>query len=263
MSTLSSPSVTRAAPAIARIGRLERITLGERVHAELRDLLMSGEIAPGEKMSLRSVAETLGVSIMPVRQAVSRLVADHALEVLPNRAVRVPPMTHARFREITRVRLAVEGFAAQEAARNRSAADLSALQRFEEAFRAEAHSSRPRADRAVRANKELHFALYRATGLPTLTGIIEGLWLKIGPVLNFDLKVSPERLRSGGAVEHHRRLVAAVERGEAEAARRALMDDIAEAARFIESTGRLADAPMAATALRPSAAATATRRQPR
>ncbi|HEX6980200.1 MAG TPA: GntR family transcriptional regulator [Alphaproteobacteria bacterium] len=239
MSNLSSPRSIETAMAIAKIGRLERVTLGERVHAELRDLLIGGELAPGQKMSLRSVAETLGVSIMPVREAVARLVADQSLEVLPNRAVRVPLMTRTRFRELTTVRLAVEGFAAEAAARNRSASDLAAMRRFEEAFLAEAHSPRPRLARAVRANKELHFAVYRATGLPTLVGIIEGLWLKIGPVLNLDLKASPARLRTGGAAEHHRRLVAAIEAGDAAAARDALVGDIKGAAAFIESTGRL------------------------
>jgi len=239
MSTLSSPRPIKTPSAIAQIGRLERATLGDRVHTELRELLMSGELAPGQRMSLRSVAETLGVSMMPVREAVSRLVADQSLEVLPNRAVRVPLMTRARFRELTTVRLAVEGFAAEQAARNHAEADLAVMRQFEEAFLAEARSPDPHAERAVRANKELHFAVYRATGLPTLVGIIEGLWLKIGPVLNFDLKASPERLRTGGATEHHRRLVAAMHAGDGAAARKALIADIEGAASFIESTGRL------------------------
>ncbi|HZW47440.1 MAG TPA: GntR family transcriptional regulator [Microvirga sp.] len=238
---MSSPRNTETPSAIAQIGRLERVTLGERVHTELRELLMSGELAPGQKMSLRSVAETLGVSMMPVREAVARLVSDQSLEVLPNRAVRVPLMTRSRFKELTRVRLAVEGFAAEEAARSRTEPDLAAMQSCEEAFLTEARSPDPQADRAVRTNKEFHFAVYRATGLPTLVGIIEGLWLKIGPVLNFDLKASPERLRTGGATEHHRRLLTAVKLGDAAAARQALVDDIRGAASFIESTGRLLD----------------------
>ena len=68
----------------------ERITLGTQVYDALRDLLIAGGLAPGERLSLRTVAERLGTSMMPAREAVSRLVADEALEVLPNRAVRVP-----------------------------------------------------------------------------------------------------------------------------------------------------------------------------
>jgi len=241
MRKLSSPRAVEPSTALSWAGGSERITLGERVHAQLRELLMSGELAPGQKMSLRRVAEALGISMMPVREAVARLVADQSLEVLPNRAVRVPLMTRSRFRELTRVRVAVEGFAAAEAARTRAATDLVAMRGFEQAFLAEAHNPNPRAEHAVRANKQLHFAVYQATALPTLVAIIEGLWLKIGPVLNLDLKVSPDRLRTGGAVEHHRRLLAAIEAGDSAGAREALVDDITGAAKFIESTGRLLD----------------------
>jgi DNA-binding GntR family transcriptional regulator len=242
MINLSSPRTLEPPVQEVSVDTVERVTLGGRVHSRLRELLMSGELAPGQKMSLRSVAETLGVSMMPVRQAVAQLVADQSLEMLPNRAVRVPLMTRSKFKELTTVRLAVEGFAVEQAALNRAAADLAAMRRFEDAFLEEARNSQPRAEHAVRANKELHFAVYRATGLPTLVGIIEGLWLKIGPVLNLDLKLSPERLRTGGAVECHRRLLAAVEAREPDGARAALVADITGAAKFIESTGRLIDA---------------------
>ena len=242
MTNLSSPRTIEPPVPAASTDTAERVTLGRRVHSHLRELLMSGELAPGQKMSLRSVAETLGVSMMPVRQAVAQLVADRSLEMLPNRAVRVPLMTRSKFKELTTVRLAVEGFAVEQAARSRAATDLAAMRRFEDAFEEEARNPHPRAEHAVRANKELHFAVYRATGLPTLVGIIEGLWLKIGPVLNLDLKLSPERLRTGGAVECHRRLLEAVEAREPAGARAALVADITGAARFIESTGRLIDA---------------------
>ena len=93
---------------------LDRQTLGERAYAQLADLLISGRLAPGEKLSLRSAADVLGVSIMPVREAVSRLVADKALEVTPNRAVRVPLMSAEQFRDLTKVRIAIEGHAAEQ-----------------------------------------------------------------------------------------------------------------------------------------------------
>ncbi len=225
--------------ALASIGRLERVTLGERVYAELRGLLIAGELAPGERLSLRRVAASLGTSMMPVREAVARLVADEALEVAPNRSVRVPLMTVTKFRELTAVRVAVEGFAAEQAALHREERDLAAMRRLDAAFRREATSARPNATRAVRVNKDLHFAVYHAARLPTLVGIIEGLWLKIGPVINLDIKVSSGRLTTGGAERHHARLVAAVERQDGKEAREALVADILGAAAFIEATGRL------------------------
>jgi DNA-binding GntR family transcriptional regulator len=229
------------ASANATIDPVERVTLGQQVYAELRELLMAGELAPGDKLSLRAVAGRLGVSMMPVRQAVSRLVTDDALEVLPNRAVSVPVMTIAKFRELTRVRVAVEGFAAEEGALARSDADLHALAMHEAAFRREAQSHTPDLARAVRANKDLHFAVYAAAGLPALVAIIEGLWLRIGPVLNLDMKVSGERLAQGGAADQHARALAAIAARDGPAARAAIVADITAAAAFIEASGRLPD----------------------
>lgn len=218
----------------------ERPTLGARVHAELRDLLISGQLQPGEKVSLRMLADRLGVSMQPVREAVSRLIADEALEVLPNRAVRVPIMTQVRFVELTAIRQAIEGFAVERAAIERSTGDLAEILRQERLFRRAARAPAPAADAAVLANRDLHFAVYRAARLATLIPIIEGLWLRIGPVLNLDMRASPERLASGHAVECHSRLVTAIEQGQPAAARAALNDDIEGAASFIRERGGLA-----------------------
>lgn len=218
----------------------ERVTLAHRVFAELRDTLIAGRLSPGDKVSLRSVAEDLGVSMQPVREAVARLVADEALEVLPNRAVRVPIMTLARFRELTRIRLAIEGFAASAAAEARTSADLATIHHYDEAFRRQCAAALPDQGAAVRANQALHFAVYRAAQLPTLVLIIEGLWLRIGPVLNLDMRASPERLRLGAAESCHRALVKALEARDAARARAALEADIRGAADFIEGRGVLA-----------------------
>ena len=222
---------------LADVVPIRRETLGERVYVTLRDRLAAGEIAPGEALSLRSLAQMLGVSMMPVRDAVTRLVADDALQVLPSRAVRVPEMTLAEFRDLTAVRIEIEGAAVERAAAARTAEHLAAIDRHVEAFRAAATA--PDMAGAVRANRDLHFAVYAAAGLPPLTAIIEGLWLRIGPVLNYDMRSSPERLASSGARDCHARLAAAVRASDGAAARRALSDDIEGAAAFIERTGRL------------------------
>ena len=203
-------------------------------------MLVEGVLSPGEKISLRTMAGRLGVSMQPVREAVSRLVADRALEVLPNRAVRVPILTLEQFRELTAIRLAIEGFATERAAEFRRREDLAVMRKHEAAFRRQGATVSPHLPAAVAANHAFHFALYRAAGLPELLPIIEGLWLRIGPVLNLDMRSSPRRLAEGGAEAHHAALVAALSVGDAEGARAALAADIAGSAAFIETTGRLA-----------------------
>ena len=217
-------------------------TLGRQVHERLRDLIVAGVLSPGEKVSLRTLAGQLGVSMQPVREAVSSLVADRALEVLPNRAVRVPVLTRAQFRELTAIRLAIEGFAAERAAQFRSAEDLRRIKQHDATFRRQGSRLRPDLPGAVAANKDFHFAVYRAAALPELLPIIEGLWLRIGPVLNLDLRSNLSRTRVGKSAGHHGTLVAAIAAGDGRAARRALSADISGAARHIEAQHVLPDA---------------------
>ena len=130
-----------------------------------------------------------------------------------------------------------------QAAARRTSADLCDIRRHDREFRRECQNSAPDTRAAVRANQALHFAVYRAARLPTLIPIIEGLWLRIGPVLNLDMHASPERLAIGTASESHGRLLSALEAGDARSARRALDSDIRGAARFIESRGVLPAGP--------------------
>lgn len=221
------------------IGTLPRETLADRVTAELRDLLIAGRLAPGEKLSIRRVAEALGVSMMPVREAMSRLAADGALEVLPGRAVRVPELTVGAFRELTGIRLVVEGYAVEQAAMRASSAALADIAACEALFRDIASADAPDLAAAVTANRDLHFAVYRAAGLPILFEMIERLWIKVGPILNLDMRDEPQRLKGGTAMQAHAELLAALQRHDASAARQALAADIHAAARHIEATGRL------------------------
>lgn len=214
-------------------------TLHARAYDLIRQKLIGGVLTPGEKLSLRSVAEGLGMSMQPVREAVARLVADEALEVAPNRAVRVPMMSVGRFRELTTVRLAIEGFAAETAALQSDPRDLVGIRLHDKAFRLQCQRAVPDVDRAVQANHDLHFAVYRAAGLPSLMPIIEGLWLRIGPILNLDMRASAQRLGMGGAEACHADLVAGIAARSPTQARAALERDIRLAAIFILNRGIL------------------------
>lgn len=225
---------------LEQIEPLDRQTLGERAYARLSELLVSGRMAPGEKVSLRGAAGALGVSMMPVREAVSRLVADRALEVTPNRAIRVPVMSAAQFRELANVRIAIEGHAAAEAALRRSDHDLAQIEAAEAAFRRQSALPAPDSGQTVGLNKDFHFAVYAAAGSPLLVEIIRGLWLKAGPVINLDLRASPDRLREGGALRFHADALAAIRARDGAAARAAIAADITGAADFIISRGALA-----------------------
>jgi len=216
-----------------------RATLRDRAYEGLRDLLIAGQLAPGEKLSVRQLAAGLGVSPMPVREAVHRLVAERALEVQPQSAVRVPLMTRGHFIELTTIRINLEGMAAQVAAGKITAIELARVRRYHERFRDSARRAKPNPSVVIRANQQLHFAIYQCARMPMLLLLIQTLWLRIGPVLIFDLRSSPRRLHTLAAHKCHERLVAALEHRDGNAARRALVCDIESAAAYILSLDQL------------------------
>lgn len=233
---------------------LKRQTLSADVYEQLKELLMAGRMMPGEQISLRGTAAALGVSVMPVREAVHRLAAEQALELTPNRALRVPTMTVSQFREITCIRVNLEGLATERAASLLSEAAIAEIAALHERFAAEMAQPQPDGAQLISLNKALHFAIYEGAAMPMLMRMIESLWLRIGPILNYDLRSGSRRIRDGAAVSHHAGLVDALRRRDGAAARAALAGDIESAADFIVSAGVLvtADAvtePPAAAAL--------------
>src|SRR5690625_372111 len=79
-----------------------------QVLQRLRLALMEGYFSPGQRIPIRSIAEAAGTSTMPVRTAVSRLVATGALVQLPNRRISVPLMTADEYRELTAAKILIE-----------------------------------------------------------------------------------------------------------------------------------------------------------
>lgn len=217
----------------------DRRTLADAAYAYLRERLVAGWLAPGERMSLREIGAALQVSVMPVREAVNRLVAERALEVTPNRMLRVPLMSAGQLRELAEIRIVVEGFAAQRAAMIRSPAQLAGIAAAEAAFRNTVSATGYYPGEAIASNHALHFAIYEAAGLPLLLKMISDLWLKAGPVLNLDLRAAPHRLATGFATQCHVKVLAAIESGDGEAARAAIAADIASAAEYIIARGDL------------------------
>lgn len=212
-------------------------TLGDHVLAQIRELLLSGKVMPGEVLSLRPTAQALGVSMTPVREAVYQLVAERALQIAPNRSIKVPVLSAEEFCEVTRLRLLNEGYAVERAMENVSRGllkELRALNRdLAEAMRQSADNPERDNSDIVALNKTLHFTLYEAAGMPLLTKIIEGCWLRIGPILNYDLRKGSERTREQHAVKFHDQLIDGLERGDTDAARTALHRDICSTFHYI------------------------------
>ena len=211
-----------------RVRQVDVSTLQERVYQELRNSLYQGRFVPGEALTIRSLAAALGTSPMPVREAMQRLVAEQALMQMPNRTIRVAAFTPEAYDELTRVRMEIEGFAAQRAARRATPELCARLRAINNGCR-----------RAIAAddtlgilegNQVFHFELYRAAQADELFKIIESMWLRFGPILAFVRNLPGSIAMFEHGTEVHERILAALERRDAKKARFMLALDIRAAA---------------------------------
>lgn len=207
---------------------VNRESVQDRVHRQLVAMILDGEIEPGRTMTIAGIAEAFHVSAMPVREALHRLTAAKALTVVAGRSVGIPPLTLERLHDLKRVRIEVEGLAAQWAAANVTAPILTRLDGLIAAM-----SSRVAPDdqqHFLPLNREFHFTVYEAAGSESLLALIESLWLQIGPYLS--LLRGSGNWRAGN--RHHQALRTALARGDGKAASAAVRADIEEAAATLE-----------------------------
>lgn len=168
---------------------LRRGELQDRVLSALRHGLMSGAFVPGQVLSLRKIAERLGTSPMPVREALSQLLAINALEIIESRSVRVPRLDEERIKELIAVRVANEGMAARFACERQAPELIDTLSSINEKLLASISARDLQG--CLRHNKSFHFTLYGAAQMSILMPLIESLWLLCGPTMYLTL-LSPD-----------------------------------------------------------------------
>jgi DNA-binding GntR family transcriptional regulator len=122
---LQDSDATEPKPASALDGR----TLWERVHDHLRDEILSGRLTPGTELAEVALAESLGVSRGPVREALGRLATEGLVTIRPRRGAVVRAFSSDEFIEAYQVREALETMAVRLGVPQLTADDVGALER--------------------------------------------------------------------------------------------------------------------------------------
>jgi len=210
------------------------VTLRAAVYETLRKRLITGRIAPGVAMSTRGLAQELGVSQMPVRDALSRLAAEGAVDIRFKRRIVVPAMTPERLDEVMRCRLLLEPEAAAIALPH---LDADAQRRLREADAAlDRALERGDVHGYMESNYAFHFLIYAARGPTILTRMIETLWMQFGPLM----RVVYGRVGTAKLIDqHHVALEAIATRDEARL-RAAIAADIADGMALIAEEAKAA-----------------------
>ncbi|KGM89645.1 transcriptional regulator, GntR family [Roseovarius mucosus DSM 17069] len=213
--------MTNAAQKFSTIdGDLSRLPAHEVIYRQLRDLVLFGDLAPGQAVTIQGLSERLVAGMTPVREAIRRLIAEGALEFQGNRRVSVPLLTADNISELIYARQWLDPYLTLRATERASLEDLDWLADLDD----ELDRAILRGDLRVylELNYRFHKRLYEIAQAPILADVADGLWLRFGP----SLRVVCGRMGTQNLPDKHKDMLAAMHARDAEAAARAIREDV-------------------------------------
>jgi len=219
----ATPTLAHPADPLELLQPISRQPVGEAVYQALRIKLMHGEYRAGQVLGIQYLADALGTSTMPVREALRRLVAQQALEAMPNGTTRVPLLTPARVNDVRRARVLIEGTVTEWAGPRLSRDTLDQLERLALEITAD-RRRRENVPASLEKNRIFHFTIYQAAESPVMVAAIESLWLQSGSCLRAtrELLHDPDQ----PADRLHEATIDALRRGDYAGARACIEQDV-------------------------------------
>jgi hypothetical protein len=203
---------------------INKDTLWDKAYLSLRNALLAGKFVPGERIILRKVAQDLGISLTPVRDAINRLAAENILErggVGPSGGASVPLLNANEFDQLMSIRSSLEPLAAEAAAKNATQAEIAEISKLLIQMRGLAETGNLAS--YLDAHYKFHFGIYKLANQSILLQAIEGAWLRCGPTLNLALPAfKPGQKRH----KYHLAALNALKKGDGVAVARAIRADI-------------------------------------
>lgn len=209
MSTKRSPFDSLESPAL----------LQEQVYQQIRYLLITGQLSPGQRLVIRTLADSMGTSPMPVRDALQRLAAQGVLS--GKRTLCVPELSDQDIHDILSIRLELELLAVERVIERATDPELKTLeQAFKALERSTAHNN---PHEFLQANAHFHLTIASLAHSQMLVNTLEPLWLRMGPTI----KLLPhERANLQAVLPVHKRILDALKVRDLAAARQAIRDDL-------------------------------------
>ncbi|MFN8379682.1 MAG: GntR family transcriptional regulator [Anaerolineae bacterium] len=203
-------------------------TVSQQVLEYIRDGIFTGRYPVGYRIDQQSVADELGVSVIPVRECLRQLQAEGLLENLPYRGSFVKSLSLTELRDIYVTRETLEELAARLAVERLTSETLRSLEsHIAEMERATEDTD---LDALFALNRSFHFTLYEASQNSILVELIEGLWDR-STIYRRMFTFMPDRATQ--ALEEHKRILAACQAGDGQGAGQATRDNVAHTTRAI------------------------------
>lgn len=195
--------------------------LHEQIYDRLKWNIMTGRFVPGQKLPLRGLAESLGTSLIPVRDALQRLESIGGVVMTGNRTMMVPNLSTKEYHDISLLRVLLEGTAAEAAAQLRTDAEMAVLAGYcDDTERSESLGD---IDLFLEANYNFHRTIAQASRIAFIGNLLDALWLRVGPLVR---QTTPSEADIRSAVRLHWRICKAIGAGDGKTAAEAVREDI-------------------------------------
>lgn len=201
--------------------RLLRRSLFSDVVEQLRDMIISGALPPGERVLERRLCDSLGVSRTPLREALKVLAAEGLVALLPNRGAMVTGLSLAELDEVVEVMAPLESLIGELAAARAGPEDLAEIERRHTAM-VEARG-KGELGAYFKFNQAIHVRIIEATGNPSLLAAWMGFNIRIQRY-RYMANLDPQRWRR--AIAEHEDILAALKAGDGATLGRLLRDHL-------------------------------------
>ncbi len=195
----------------------EQMPLRDRVYEKLRDAILDGTLKPGTKLVETSLAEQMGVSRTPVREALQRLASEGLAEITPRKGVIVQGLSVEEVEEVFLIREVLEGLAGFLAAKRISEAQIDVLEIILK--KSEVALAEGRISDFISLNSDFHKAIVEAGHSSRLKQLLDVVLTQIGRYRRLSM-ADPERRRR--SVPEHWMILEAIKARDPAAAERAL-----------------------------------------
>jgi DNA-binding GntR family transcriptional regulator len=183
-----------------------RRSLHDEIANQLRDMVVDGDLKPGQKVPEPDLCRRFGVSRTPLREALKVLAAEGIIQLLPNRGAVIAQITDEEIEQIFPIMGALEALAGELACERMSEEDLAKLRRLHKTMIG--HYRRGERLPYSKLNRAFHEAIFAAAGNASLSALYQQLIFRIHAI-RFVAKKSAERWAQ--AVDEHEQMMAALE----------------------------------------------------
>jgi DNA-binding GntR family transcriptional regulator len=213
---------------VAQLPTLSRRRTSDEVYEALRTAILSHSFAPGQRLNVHAIAKEMGVSLTPVKDALTRLEADALIEIRPRSGTFVAVLQPDDVADAFEIRCALECLAAEKALARATSADAVRLRELAMAIAEPSDDTSARLTHAAR-NVEFHKLIVSLSGSRRLVQMYESLDAHI-QIARVHLGHGDWKKRLASELEEHLAVVAAFEEGDAPGLVAALRSHILRAA---------------------------------